>query len=240
MVYSEPELIIPALKIFKEYERGVSTSRLIRILTERLRPTGRDAQILSNRRDTHFSQKVRNLKSHNTLTGKGVATYENGIWRITGEGERYLEENEPLFISMREQGFSRREVEREIDRDYSGVIIEEGFLQIISTTQRERSRRLKRIAIDKFKREHDGRVFCSVCSFDFSEVYREHGRDFIEMHHTTPIHEMEIEGSGIQLADALRKVVLLCSNCHRIVHRRRGEMLSIEQLRGIIQSPSLS
>jgi hypothetical protein len=91
MDYSEPELVIPALRVINEGGRaGVDTSTLIRRLTQKLKPTRHDAEILDSRSDTHFSQKVRNLKCHDTLTSRGLATYSNGIWRITPHGKDFI------------------------------------------------------------------------------------------------------------------------------------------------------
>lgn len=34
-------------------------------------------------------------------------------------------------------------------------------------------------------------LHCSVCGFDFEQVYGEIGRDFIEAHHTKPVASFE-------------------------------------------------
>lgn len=65
---TESQLVLPALYLLSKSENGyVSTRDLITKLTEVMNPTGQDAAILAGRADTYFSQKVRNLKSHNTL-----------------------------------------------------------------------------------------------------------------------------------------------------------------------------
>ena len=98
MVYSENELIIPALKVLEgNYPRKTTTTTLIRRLREELDPTGDDLEILSERSDDKFSQKVRNLKSHNTLVKKGFAIYKNGEWEITEKGKNYLKNRNRLF-----------------------------------------------------------------------------------------------------------------------------------------------
>jgi len=237
MVHSEQDLIIPALEVMRDHPRGVTTTGLIKELTRRLRPTGRDAEILKGRRDTYFSQKVRNLKSHDTLTSRGLATYEfRGRWRITDKGLQYVEENKPVFEAMRSQGFRKRDIHREIERDASDVIIEEGAMEMRTSRQRQRSRRLREAAMRAFQRKGGGRLLCEACRFDFERKYGEHGRGFIEIHHKKPVHEMEITGSSGRLREALTRVSPVCANCHRIIHRKRGEMLSIEQLKGIIKA----
>jgi hypothetical protein len=92
---SEEELIVPALKVMNSSINGtVSTSDLINELTATIKPTGEDMAILNNRNDTKFSQKVRNLKSHNTITKLGLATFTpnstSGTFTITDDGRAYL------------------------------------------------------------------------------------------------------------------------------------------------------
>ncbi|WP_415402896.1 HNH endonuclease [Tateyamaria sp. SN3-11] len=65
-------------------------------------------------------------------------------------------------------------------------------------------------------REKHGNLACEACGFDYAKVYGERGADFIECHHTKPISEME-PGETTKLRD----LVLLCANCHRMVHAAR-------------------
>ncbi|GAE32694.1 hnh endonuclease [Halalkalibacter hemicellulosilyticusJCM 9152] len=60
-----------------------------------------------------------------------------------------------------------------------------------------------------------GRLFCEICNFDFYKKYGELGGDFIEGHHTIPVSELE-EGHKTNVKD----IVLVCSNCHRMLHRK--------------------
>lgn len=65
---SEKELLLPALKIISKYEKGLSTTQLINELRKEMNPTGEDLILNKNRNDDAFSQKVRNLISHKTIT----------------------------------------------------------------------------------------------------------------------------------------------------------------------------
>lgn len=80
---------------------------------------------------------------------------------------------------------------------------------------RERDRTLRRKKIAEFSNRH-GSVWCEVCRFDFELVYgpRGHGtcHHYMEVHHVLPLHV-----SG-QTKTALRDLILLCANCHRMVH----------------------
>lgn len=94
----EDELIIPALlAMSKSPNKTITTTDLINELQNVLKPTGEDNELITGRNDTYFSQKVRNLKSHDTLTKLGYATYTpkqggelSGKFTITQAGENYL------------------------------------------------------------------------------------------------------------------------------------------------------
>lgn len=238
--YSEPQLIIPALVLFFQTQSGLRTSHLIHQLEEMLKPKGHDAQIISGRGDTFFSQKVRNLKSHNTLTNKGLATYKKGVWKITKKGLSFLEENKLVIALMQAQGFKLKKIADEIEGDYSLIIIEEGELGYSAYKQRKRSQRLAQIAISDFKKKHGDKLFCTVCEFDFSKTYKQYGKDYIEIHHVEPVHLLDTKGVKTLLSKALKKVVPLCSNCHRIIHRKKGKMLSIDDLKTVINETQYS
>lgn len=234
MVYSENDLIFPALQLLNQAPHGLSTTQLIQLLTERLQPTGQDAQILKNRKDTYFSQKVRNLKSHDTLTKKGLATYMSGFWAITPKGRKYLDENEELYDSLKNQGFKEEDISKQVEKDFQNLIIEEGALEVKNIRQRKRSQRLRQEKIKEIKEKNKGKISCSICDFDFSVTYDGHGEGYIEIHHLESVSLMDRGGSEQELKDALSKVVPLCSNCHRMVHRNKDKALTIEELKKII------
>lgn len=60
--YTEREIAPVALEIIGN-RPGIHTSELIDAVRQQMRPDGEDCEILSDRNDDKFSQKVRNLKS---------------------------------------------------------------------------------------------------------------------------------------------------------------------------------
>ena len=84
--YSERELVFPAIIAMGNASGKMSTTELISILTDVLQPDGKDAQIIEGRGDSYFSQKVRNLKAHNTLGKLGYANTTNDGWELNGTG----------------------------------------------------------------------------------------------------------------------------------------------------------
>lgn len=88
----------------------------------------------------------------------------------------------------------------------------EGRLLIARHQRRERSPKLRALKLAQVARL--GRpIACEVCAFDFKEAYGVRGDGYIEVHHTTPLH---ISGEVVTAMDDL---ALLCSNCHRMIHR---------------------
>jgi len=77
---------------------------------------------------------------------------------------------------------------------------------------RERDKKLRQRKIAAFLRSHP-RVFCEICEFDFEKAYGDRGKDYIEVHHTVPLH-----ASG-ETKTKLNDLILLCANCHRMIHR---------------------
>lgn len=94
---NERELTVPTLRLLSESPTGfLTTTELKSRLTEKLRPTGSDAELLASRSDTHFAQKVRNMVSNRwrpySFINKGYAIYneeKHGL-RITEAGREVL------------------------------------------------------------------------------------------------------------------------------------------------------
>lgn len=72
---------------------------------------------------------------------------------------------------------------------------------------------------------------CECCEFNFESNYGFLGTGFIECHHKIPINQ----GERITNLDDL---ALVCSNCHRMLHRKNsdGEYFSVLELKSLIKS----
>jgi 5-methylcytosine-specific restriction enzyme A len=103
----------------------------------------------------------------------------------------------------------------------------EGRILTVTHLKRERCRKLVRLKKEQVKKA-TGRLACEACGFEYLSRYGEHGRDFIECHHTKPVEALA-EGEKTHLRD----LALLCANCHRMVHARRP-WLSIADLRELL------
>lgn len=89
---------------------------------------------------------------------------------------------------------------------------------------RERNKQLVKQAKQLFK-DREGTLFCEVCKFDFSKVYGSLGEGYIEAHHTIPISSMMEDHESFP-----EDLAMLCSNCHKMIHRR-VPWLTIDELK---------
>ena len=107
----------------------------------------------------------------------------------------------------------------------------EGKSRAIVSRVRERSPRLRVAAL----RIHG--YLCQVCGFDFEGKYGAWGRGFIEVHHIQELAGAPAEGVEV---DPATDLAVVCSNCHRMIHRRPGCALPLAELREIIADASKS
>jgi predicted HNH restriction endonuclease len=70
-----------------------------------------------------------------------------------------------------------------------------------------------------------------ACGFNFDAFYgAAYACSYIEVHHLNPL-----AAGGERVIDPVADLRPLCANCHSMVHRRPGAVLSIEDLRQLIQ-----
>lgn len=70
---------------------------------------------------------------------------------------------------------------------------------------------------------------CSICSFDFENIYGEIGKDFIHVHHVKPLSEID----GQYKINPIEDLRPVCPNCHSMLHKRKPSY-SIEELKNKI------
>ncbi|WP_339456405.1 HNH endonuclease [Pseudomonas sp. EA_65y_Pfl1_P120] len=113
----------------------------------------------------------------------------------------------------------------------SNQITDEGFPEgkIVERKHaaRERNAALVKSAKEAYKKLNK-RLFCQACDFDFEKVYGERGSDYIEAHHIVPVSDM-VASQKTKITD----IAMVCSNCHRILHRSRP-WLTVDQLKELI------
>lgn len=111
----------------------------------------------------------------------------------------------------------------EVDDDFDEASSVEG--RTIQAFQRryERDPKLRALKLESV-RKAGLPIACEACSFDFGAFYGEHGEGYIEVHHVIPLHSTGVTTTRLE------DLALLCSNCHRMIHRRQP-WLNPSQLR---------
>jgi hypothetical protein len=73
---------------------------------------------------------------------------------------------------------------------------------------------------------------CMVCDFDFDNCYgKEISEGYIELHHTKLLCDLK-PNEGTKIED----VIVVCSNCHRIIHRKQSNPIDWKVLKKIIKA----
>jgi hypothetical protein len=101
----------------------------------------------------------------------------------------------------------------------------EGATKKIYVNTYERDRRARAACI-----KHYG-THCSVCDFDFEKVYGKVGKGYIQVHHLKPLSEI---GNRYKV-DPIKDLRPVCPNCHAMIHQRRPDPYSIEEMRSMFQ-----
>lgn len=100
----------------------------------------------------------------------------------------------------------------------------EGGRKLVTHLVRERSQ-----AIVAAKKQQvltaAGQLVCEVCRFNFKAFYGILGEGFCEVHHRIPLFDVDSSRET-----RLEDLAILCSNCHRMIHRG-VPFLTVEELR---------
>lgn len=240
----ENDIFLPALYIVYK-NKGVNTTQIKEQLIRVFNPTGEDAELLSGRKDTKFTQIVRNLTGSHYDTnefGKSTRKRKNQFY-LNETGKKLVEDN----IDQLEYIFNNRFVYEDVI-DFSKKVnktskkekkliiyteddvIREGKETTTSSKSKKRSKKLRDAAIEYYK-DDNGHIKCAVCGFDFEKTYGELGKDYIQIHHEKPICQYSSDGVQKYIKDAVKDVKPLCANCHCMIHRNKSISLSVEDLK---------
>lgn len=105
--------------------------------------------------------------------------------------------------------------------DELSTVFFEGEKKVVYSTKYERDSKARIEAI----RIHG--TTCMVCGINFEKKYGEIGKGFIHVHHVKPISTVK-EKSKI---DPKKDLVVVCPNCHSMIHRKRSVILTVSELK---------
>lgn len=149
-----------------------------------------------------------------TYHGKGLergGMLEQQIWNEFHDDPLKLRR---LANSIR-TGYQSRSAQPDAAEETDEEEFPEGKVLYRMHRARERNTKLVRLAKSRALKS-SGRLACAACGFDFARSYGSVGEGYIECHHTLPLSQLVSERRT-----RLEDVALLCSNCHRMAHRRR-------------------
>lgn len=209
----------------KESQEILDLSRVLRGLTSRLgkqfsetyrNPNGVYMKLMNFQ---HFN------RSHDGEGLKGGSQLDEEVFR---EFENDLEKLKNLSNTIKSwvsEDYPDDVVDLDDDLDFE---VEEGRLLTKIHRYKERDR-----SIIKKKKDYvyktSGSLSCECCGFDFQSKFGELGDGFIECHHNQPVSELK-PGQKTSLLD----LSLVCSNCHRMIHRRKP-WLTVNELKKLIE-----
>ncbi|HSH54614.1 MAG TPA: HNH endonuclease [Methylotenera sp.] len=112
---------------------------------------------------------------------------------------------------------------------------DEFFPEVLDTSSEIFEGLKKQVSVNKYERSSIARskcieahgFSCKICSFNFERAYGALGKDFIHVHHLTPIHTI---GKSYKI-DYAKDLIPVCPNCHAMLHRKvNGKFYSITEL----------
>lgn len=87
-------------------------------------------------------------------------------------------------------------------------------MKLVTHLGRERRQDLVR-----FKKANAVSLACVGCGFG---SFKKYGIDYCEVHHLTPLSELETESET-----TLEDLAIVCANCHRVIHFRKSTNTAI-------------
>jgi 5-methylcytosine-specific restriction enzyme A len=171
-----------------------------------------------------FSEIIKNrfprvyASFRNNAEGYGLDVPKLKFQKVSRESDRYIVEFlSPIDKKVIVEDLESEEIEWDEQRTEGKVISYYG-------------KRYERDPVNRKRAIEIHGLSCVVCGFNFEEVYGEMGKDFIEVHHIKPLSSLDEE----IIIDPAKDLVPVCSNCHKMIHRRKDNILNIEELRSLI------
>ena len=135
---------------------------------------------------------------------------------------REIKENELLDFLLHPHQIVDDEV-YDVDYPESDEKLYEGALVTVKANKYERNQKARKECVAKKGYQ------CMVCGRDFEATYGEIGKNFIHVHHLTPISTI---GKEYEL-NVDTDLVPVCPNCHYMLHRKNPPY-TIEELKDIL------
>jgi 5-methylcytosine-specific restriction protein A len=212
-------------------DRNVDQDGLPRVLKEAYQ-VGKDPFRLS---ETAYIRNLRENHHFDNATVSGVNDYMT-IWKKSS-----LDDVLSTVPQQYRNAFNRgyhwnceivkairtRTIDDNFENETHQTVVEdsEGKKTGYYTTKYERSSANRNEAI----RIHG--TSCNICGFDYEAVYGELGAGYIEVHHIKPLSTLDEE----TVVNPETDLISVCANCHRMLHRFKNYIVSVEELKNIVE-----
>ena len=202
-----PENLFHVARAIKESDHYISNQQICEII-------GSDITTVTDSTEWLVAHKVIQQDRRSINAGHNISDSEAFFFTVDSPCGRGLLNAMVDIIS----GFEKESAEENFEGET------EGHRHYVLSSRIERSarNRIEAIKLHGYK--------CQVCGFDFESTYGELGRNYIEVHHVNPLAEQD----GEHVVNPETDLVCLCANCHRMIHRNRNEVLSVDELRNNI------
>lgn len=215
---------------WRQLDEGNPRVRDLSAILQRMSIHPLEERLPNFRNPAGVAQKTRNIATeHPNYVGRP----SNGNKLDRKVLEEFLEAPERMHrvaVNLRRLALTDEPVTASPFADDEDESVMEGRYLLRFHQVRERSPKLREKKIQRVL-ARGGSLACEVCGCNFEERYGERGKGFIECHHVEPLHE---SGERPRTIDDL---ALLCSNCHRMIHRK-PPWPTPSQLRDIIRTQS--
>ena len=138
------------------------------------------------------------------------------------QGPRSLKDNLLSFVLEKISPILNNTNKDEFELE--NIEYKEGKVQVKYGIKFERNHYLRQKAI-----EIHG-TSCKVCGFNFEKMYGNTGKNIIEIDHLKPMYTIRKKISVNPETD----LIPLCSNCHKMIHRKKAKPLTLEELKSKI------
>lgn len=217
------------LRISQSHPDIVGLSKLLNALSIHINPP--DKRTFRNPNGVYM--KLCNfLRLDPEYKGKGLTSGAGGdevVWnRFSSDPEALAATAAAIRLNVsarNHEGFFLLGVEEEEE-------FPEGRVLFRAHIARERNPKLVKHAKEHALRRY-GKLACEACGFDFGTKYGGLGKDYIECHHVIPISQLAPSNKT-----RLQDIALVCSNCHRMIHRRRPWLGVLELQKLLVESKS--
>lgn len=170
-----------------------------------------------------------------TITREFTSTLQHELERLSKDSNIFS--GTDIFYSVRGigsgiWGLKDYTADENMDKTQDDISYPEGKEKLRKHIQKERNTKLIRDAKKAFKEKH-GRLYCEICGIDFEKIYGKLGNDFIEAHH----NKQQVSNMQEETTTKIKDLLMLCPNCHSMVHRLKQQNKSISELKKILINP---